>query len=114
MIPAGSFRAWVGKYDAWRDFVFDLLSQRLSKVMAIVDEVVFRRMDARLASFLLARSEAGNPMRITHQEIASELGSSREVISRLLEDLSQRDFVRVSRGEIEILDSDGLKSLAAM
>ena len=110
MIPAETFRTWVGKYDLWREFVFDLLSQRLSKVMSIVDEVVFRRMDARVASLLLTRSLVHNPMRVTHQEIASELGSSREVISRLLEDLSARGFVRVGRGEIEILDSDGLRS----
>ncbi|MEW6405960.1 MAG: Crp/Fnr family transcriptional regulator [Chloroflexota bacterium] len=114
MIPADVFRAWVGKYDAWRDFVFDLLSERLSKVMSVVDEVVFRRMDARLATFLLTRFEIENPMRITHQEIASELGSSREVISRLLEDLSQRGLVRVSRGELEMLDFEGLVSLSEM
>jgi CRP/FNR family transcriptional regulator len=114
MIPADVFRVWVNKYELWRDFVFDLLSRRLARVMALVDEVVFRRMDARLASFLVSRSEAENPIRITHQEIASELGSSREVISRLLEDLSERGLVRVSRGEIEVADSDGLKFLAPM
>jgi CRP/FNR family transcriptional regulator, anaerobic regulatory protein len=110
MIPADTFRIWVAKYDLWREFVFELLSQRLSKVMSIVDEVVFRRMDARLASLLLARSQVQNPLHITHQEIAAELGSSREVISRLLEDLSARGFLRVSRGEIEILDADELRS----
>jgi CRP/FNR family transcriptional regulator len=114
MIPAEIFRGWVNKYELWRDFVFDLLSQRLARVMALVDEIVFRRMDVRLASFLLNRSRVENPMRITHQEIASELGSSREVISRLLEDLSERGLVRVSRGEVEVLDSDGLKSITAM
>ena len=113
MIPAETFRAWVGKYDLWREFVFDLLSQRLSKVMSIIDEVVFRRMDARLASLLLTRSQVQNPLRITHQEIASELGSSREVISRLVEDLSARGFLRVGRGEIEILDADALRSAFA-
>jgi CRP/FNR family transcriptional regulator len=114
MIPADKFREWVGKYDAWREFVFDLLSQRLYSVMQIVDEVAFRRMDVRVASLLLTRSQIQNPMRITHQEIASELGSSREVISRLLEDLSARGIVRVSRGEIEILDIEGLQSLAVV
>lgn len=106
IIPSDNFRDWVKHYDPWREFVFDLLSQRLASVMAIVDEVVFRRMDARLASFLLTRSRVHNPIRITHAEIASELGSSREVISRLLEDFAARGLVRVSRGEIEVLDSD--------
>lgn len=113
MIPAETFRAWVGKYDLWRDFVFELLSQRLSNVMSIVDEVVFRRMDARLAELLLTRTQTQNPLLITHQKIASELGSSREVISRLIEDLSARGFLRVSRGEIEILDAEGLRSAFA-
>ena len=113
MIPAETFRAWVGKYDLWREFVFELLSQRLTKVMSIVDEVVFGRMDARLAALLLTRAQTQNPLHITHQEIASELGSSREVISRLVEDLSARGFLRVSRGEIELLDAEGLRSAFA-
>jgi CRP/FNR family transcriptional regulator len=108
MIPADTFREWIRRYDLWREFVFDLLSHRLASVMEIVEEVAFRRMDARVVSFLLTRSRVANPMRITHQEIAAELGSSREVISRLLEDLAQRGLVRSSRGEIEVLDSDGL------
>lgn len=111
MIPAETFRDWVVRYDLWREFVFDLLSQRLSTVMAIVDEIAFRRMDARVAALLLARAQAQNPIRITHQEIASELGSSREVISRLLEDFSERGLIRSGRGEIEILDKGGLRSL---
>jgi CRP/FNR family transcriptional regulator len=57
MIPADIFRDWVRRYDAWRSFVFDLLSQRLAGVMAIVEEVAFRRMDTRVASLLLERSQ---------------------------------------------------------
>ncbi|HUI89020.1 MAG TPA: Crp/Fnr family transcriptional regulator [Anaerolineales bacterium] len=114
MIPADVFRQWVAKYDLWREFVFDLLSQRLSSVMAMIEEVAFRRMDERLAALLLARSPAQNPLRITHQELAAELGSSREVISRLLEDFSKRGLVRVGRGEIEILNQDGLRSRDAV
>ena len=53
-------------------------------------------------------------MRITHQEIAAELGSSREVISRLLEDFSERGFVSVSRGEVELLDAEGLRARTAV
>lgn len=114
LIPSETFRDWVRRYDAWRDFVFDLLSQRLSTVMAVVDEVAFRRMDARLATFLLNQSQIRNPIRITHQQIAAELGSSREVISRLLEDFVSSGWVRSGRGEIEVVDSEGLKSRAAL
>ena len=114
VIPAELFRKWVSTNDLWREFVFDLLSQRLSSVMEIIDEVVFQRMDARLAALLLTRSQIQNPMRITHQEIAAELGSSREVISRLLEDFSERGFVSVSRGEVELLDAEGLRARTAV
>src|SRR5512138_1092697 len=62
MIPADTFRDWVVRYDLWREFVFDLLSQRLSTVMAVVDQIAFRRMDARVASLLLARVEIQNPI----------------------------------------------------
>lgn len=114
LIPAEKFRAWVRQYDLWQEFVFDLFSQRLSSLMMIVDEIAFRRMDARIASLLLSRSRLQNPIRVTHQEIASELGSSREVISRLLEDFAERGLIRPGRGEIEILDAEALKSRSVM
>lgn len=110
MIPADIFRAWVDRYGLWRDFVFGLLSQRLASVLALVDEVVFRRMDVRLAAFLFQRGQAQNPLHITHQEIAAELGSSREVISRLIEDFTSQGVLRSKRGVIEILDFEELES----
>ncbi|HNK63521.1 MAG TPA: Crp/Fnr family transcriptional regulator [Anaerolineales bacterium] len=110
MIPANNFRDWVGHYELWRDFVFDLLSQRLSTVMAIVDEVAFHRMDRRVAVLLLKRGRDQNPIKVTHQEIASELGSSREVISRLLEDFVSDGSIRSGRGTVEVLDFDLLES----
>jgi CRP/FNR family transcriptional regulator len=112
MIPAEVFRDWVQRYELWRDFYFDLVSQRLASVMGIVEEVAFRRLDARVARLLLDRAQAENPVRTTHQEIASELGSSREVISRILEDFSGRGVIRTERGAVEILDLALLRSLA--
>ena len=78
--------------------------------MAIVDEVAFRRMDRRVASLLLNRGKTQNPLRITHQEIAAELGSSREVISRLIEDFVSEGMIRSGRGVVEILDFELLES----
>ena len=114
MIPSATFRDWVRRYDLWCEFVFDLLSQRLSAVMEIVDEVAFQRMDRRVASLLLSRCRVQNPMRITHQEIAAELGSSREVMSRILEDFAERGLIQVSRGEVEVLDFEELESRSVM
>jgi CRP/FNR family transcriptional regulator len=114
MIPADVFRDWVGRYVLWREFVFDLLSQRLASVMALVDEVAFRRMDARVAALLLERSQPRNPVHITHQQIASELGSSREVISRILEDFASQGVIRSARGVVEVLDFESLQTRSSV
>jgi CRP/FNR family transcriptional regulator len=114
MIPADTFRDWVRRHDLWRGFVFDLLAQRLAGVMAVVEEVAFRRMDARVAALLLARDPIESPIRITHQEIAADLGSSREVISRILEDFSSQGLIRAARGTITVLDQQALHTLAAV
>lgn len=114
MIPAEVFRDWVRRHDIWREFVFDLLSDRLSTVMAVLEEVVFQRMDRRVAALLLAKSKTQHPVRVTHQEIAADLGSSREVISRIVEDFSRTGLIESGRGTIEILDPDELESRAVM
>ena len=110
MIPAEAFDDWVRKFDVWREFVFDMVSQRLASVKSIVDEVAFQRLDRRVAALLLERGQVQNPIAVTHQEIASELGSSREVISRVLEDFTRRGYVNSTRGSIEILDFSLLQS----
>lgn len=114
MIPEQDFRDWVGRHQLWREFFLDLVSQRLASVMLLVDEVAFQRMDRRVAGLLLERADQVNPVQVTHQEIASELGSSREVISRILEDFQTKDLVRTGRAQIEVIDEDGLSALAAV
>lgn len=114
MIPADIFRDWVKRYDLWREFVFDLLSHRLSVLMTLVDEVVFQRMDRRVAGLLLSRYKLGHPLQVTHHVIAAELGSSREVISRILEDFNQKNVIEAGRGSIKILDHKELEILAIM
>ena len=110
MIPADIFQDWVNRFPFWREFVFDLLSQRLASVIEIVDEVAFGRMDQRVASFLLERHEQHMPINVTHQEIADELGSSREVISRILGNFASQKVIQLGRGTIEILDLPALRN----
>lgn len=109
MIPADVFRDWVRRSDLWREFVFKLLSQRIVSLMTIVDEVAFQRLDLRVASLLLQRSAYDPILRITHQEIADEIGSSREVISRVLENFARQGLIRSARGMIEVLDRVALQ-----
>ena len=108
LIPDNVFRDWVERYALWREFSFSLLSLRLTSVLTLVDDIVFRRMDARVASFLQQRCQIDNPITVTHQEIAAELGSSREVISRILESFTAAGLIRSARGIVEILDFDSL------
>ena len=82
--------------------------------MAVVEEVAFRRMDARLAAFLVDRTRTSSPIHITHQQIAAELGTSREVISRILEDFSAQGLLRSGRAVIEVLDPEALQSRSVM
>jgi CRP/FNR family transcriptional regulator len=113
LVPASSLRRWVQEHELWRRFVFGLMSHRLLDVLGIVDSVVFRRMDARVATLLLERARRRNPVRITHQEIADELGTSREVVSRILEHVAGAGLLKVTRGRIEILQPGPLAELAA-
>ncbi len=112
MIPAATFRDWVRRSELWQAFVFRLLSNRLVSVLTTVDEVVFRRLDARLAAFLLRQAGPGDIVRMTHQEIAAELGSSREVISRVLESLTAEGLIDRGRGQITLLDRPELEARA--
>jgi CRP/FNR family transcriptional regulator len=109
MIPADTFRDWVNRYPPWRDYVFNLLSLRLAMVMTVVDEVAFRHMDARIADYLLQRAaKAGDTMRVTHQEVAAELGTSREVVSRILQDFIEAGAIETGRGTITLKQPDKL------
>lgn len=109
VVPADAFRDWVKRHDIWREFVIELLTDRLTTMLAVVDEVVFNRMDRRVASWLLAKSKIQHPLRVTHQQIAAELGSSREVISRILQDFSHEGLIRSGRGTIGVLNAESLE-----
>jgi CRP/FNR family transcriptional regulator len=110
-VPGAVFEAWLAQSPAWRQFVFDAMARRLTSLVDTVDDVAFGRMDTRVSSLLLARSTRHEAsVRITHQEIADELGSSREVVSRILEDLQARGLVRLFRGGLEVLQRELLRN----
>ena len=113
-IPAAAFDDWLGRSPEWRAFVFEAMSRRLLSLIDTLDEVAFGRMDARVASLLLRVAGEAVLARMTHQDIADELGSSREVISRILEDFQSRGLLRLSRGAVELLDAEALGSAALL
>jgi len=103
LVPAAGFRRLIDTHAQLREFVFRILSERLAGVMELISEVAFRRMDERLMDYLIERSENGR-LAATHQMIADDLGTSREVVSRLLKDFERRGIVRLSRSSISIID----------
>jgi CRP/FNR family transcriptional regulator len=111
VVPAPVFQDWVSRHEVWRKYVFALASQRLANVIMLIEEVAFGRMDKRLADYLSAAATAaeGDPpvLKTTHEAIAADLGSSREVVSRLLKDLEVRGVVKLARGTITVLQPPG-------
>ncbi|PXX89108.1 Crp/Fnr family transcriptional regulator [Marinobacter vulgaris] len=101
MIPRGVFDRLMDQSAAFRLGIMESYGRRLDDLMLLVEEVAFRRMDTRLEEWLLARANGGSVV-ITHQELAVELGTAREVVSRLLKELERRDMVKLSRGKIQV------------
>jgi len=112
VLPVGAFRQLLGRSESFRDFVFSAYASRLSDLLLLIEEVAFGRIDVRLAGWLAARTGPGGPIRATHQEIAVELGTAREVVSRQLKDFERRGWVRLGRGLIETTDPVALRQLS--
>jgi len=104
--PAQDFRRWIADRVAMRRFVFAMLADRVAAMMTQIEEVAFRRMDQRLAAYLMNRShpDGSGILAVTHEAIASDLGTAREVVSRLLKSFEQAGALRLGRGEIEVTD----------
>ena len=81
-------------------------------MIVLVEEVAFGKLDVRLAKLLLAQRDENDMLAATHQNIATELGTAREVISRQLKEFESRGLVEVKRGKILVRDTDGLQALA--
>jgi CRP/FNR family transcriptional regulator len=105
IVPAASIQQWMEDSRLWRRYAWNLIAERLGEVISLVEEVTFRRMDERLAFYLNQHDlfPLGKQKRITHQQIAAELGTSREVISRLLKDQEEQGIVELGRGWLKLL-----------
>jgi CRP/FNR family transcriptional regulator len=109
-IPAHLFQELLLAVPAFREFVFGMLGARLAEVMELVEEVAFHRVDERLARLLIHR---GPVLNASHQAIADELGSAREVVSRLLGSFEHRGWVQLGRERVTVTDPKALAALAA-
>jgi CRP/FNR family transcriptional regulator len=116
LVRPDTFRQWVRARETVRDLVLRALAQRMVDVFTLVEEVAFRTLDRRVAAHLLERLERDGPDRdgleVTHQELAAELGATREAISRILGDFERRGAVALTRGHVALMDPALLRGIA--
>lgn len=112
VIPRDTFDNLVARSKVFRTFIFKAYSRRITDLFALIDDIVFQRMDVRLASRLLDLAGDGDTVRATHQVLANELGTAREVITRTLSEFQRHGWVEQARGEVRLLGRAGLDRLA--
>lgn len=105
MVPLPLMDKWMMQHRSWYEFVIDTYRSRFEEVLEVVDSIAFRAMDERLEFYLKRHKDACScvDLKLSHQEIAAELNTSREVISRLLKKLEQRGALKLHRNHIELL-----------
>jgi CRP/FNR family transcriptional regulator, anaerobic regulatory protein len=108
LLPKAVFEGLLAE-PGFRAFIFHLFAERIADLMQIIEEVAFHKLDQRLAALLLGK---GRVLHTTHQQLADELGSVREIVSRLLKGFAAQGLVKMSREQIEILDAAGLRRVA--
>lgn len=105
LLPVQSVEEWIVRYPTWRAFVFETYQRRFDDLLKTIDGVAFQKMDERLWHYLQRKTALANAVTVetTHEEIALELGTSREVVSRLLKQLEKIGRVRLGRNRVELL-----------
>lgn len=113
-IPRIVFDDLISQSVTFRQFVFTAYSKRITDLFQVIEDIAFQRVDIRLAQKLIDLERGTSQIKATHQQLAAELGTAREVISRQLGEFQRRGWIRQSRGAVELADLAALKRLAAM
>lgn len=105
VVPADKVREWMYSYKSWNKFVLGLYQQRFNELLDLFDALAFKNMDFRLIDKLKEKLEdqPSGIVQLTHQQLANELGTAREVVSRLLKHLEKQGYLINHRGKIEII-----------
>lgn len=111
VLSPATFKNLVATQEAFRDYIFALFSERLTDLMQLVSAVAFQKLDQRLAALLATKP---SPILTTHQALADELGSVREIVSRLLKNFAEQGWIRLSREQIDVLDVPALQRFATL
>lgn len=105
MVPNVYMQEWLGKYPSWRNFIMQSYAQRMDEMLAAIDGLAFSNMEKRILDYLREKSALLDDriLTLTHQQIATDLNSSRVVISRILKKLENEDKIVLLRNEIRVL-----------
>jgi CRP/FNR family transcriptional regulator len=105
LIPAHKMNEWMNKFPSWKSFVMRTIQQRFDELLKAIDHIAFEKMDERLIHYLKEKSKAHQSplLNISHQQIADELATSREVVSRLLKKLENDKKLLLYRNQIKLL-----------
>lgn len=112
-IPRATFDDLIARSAEFRRFVFTAFSVRVTNLFRVIEDIVFARLDIRLAERIIALAADGERVSVTQQQLASELGTAREVISRMLNEFQRRGWLGLMRGGIVIKDREALARLAS-
>lgn len=112
-LPAAVFDALLARSPAFRELVFGSFGARIADLLLVIEEIAFQRVDRRLARFLVEAGGGERRLALTHQALAVELGTAREVVSRQLKELERLGWIALGRGAIEIVDPARLAAFAA-
>ena len=113
VVPAELYHRLMEESTPLANFTNELMASRFSEVMWLMEQILWHSMDRRLAGYLLERSslDGTDTLAITHDQIARDLGTAREVVTRMLRYFKNEGFVRLSRGSVSLTDPAGLKAL---
>lgn len=111
LIGGSEFQYAIDASPGFRRYVLETLSSRFDEVMRLVADVVFRRLDLRMACLLgqMFERSHGKPIEVTHEALAREVGTSREVVSRILKEFERQQCIQLSRGRIHLTSAQGLE-----
>lgn len=113
LIPPKVFRSLMDESTAVANFMNEIMATRLSDIMWLIEQVMWKSFDKRLAAFLVEESsiEEKSQLKITHERIANHLGTAREVVTRMLKYFQNEGMVKLTRGTIEITNLKALEAL---
>lgn len=112
VFPAHTFEQALATLPEFRKFVFTAYAKRVTDLLCLINAIAFDRMDVRLAKVLLERLGGHKELTLTHQDIANELGTAREVISRQLKEFERRDIIEIHRGRLVVTNHQKLTELS--